>query len=292
MTDKTREREGNHMWVESIQDLTQEEYGLFRDLVYAQSGINLGDKKMQLVRARLGKRLRNLKMHGYREYYEFVKADKSGRELTELIDAISTNTTHLFRENQHFQFLEATVKGWMQGSGGQRRSSLRIWSAGCSSGEEPYSIVMTMDNLVRQFPGLQYKILATDISTRMLERASQGIFSPDRLASVPSEFKQRYFQKIKEDGEPMMQINPDLRKQITFSRLNLMDERYPFRNGFDVIFCRNVMIYFDRPTQEALVGKYTGALLTGGYLLIGHSESLNNIKHSLTYVMPTVYRKP
>lgn len=280
------------MWMETIQDLSREEYELIRDLVYAQSGINLGDQKMQLVRARLGKRLRKLNLRSYREYYERVKADPTGGEMTSLIDAISTNTTHLFRENQHFTFLESTVKQWVRGEGGSRRMPLRIWSAGCSSGEEPYSIVMTMDNLARQLPGLQYKILATDISTRMLERAAQGIFSTDRLASVPAEFKQRYFQRIKQDGEIMMQIHPDLRKQITFSRLNLMDDRFPFLHGFDAVFCRNVMIYFDRPTQENLVAKFSRVITAGGYLLIGHSESLNNIRHPLVYVMPTVYRKP
>ena len=246
---------------------------------------------MQLVRARLGKRMRSGGFKSYREYYEFVKNDRSGDELTRLIDAISTNTTHLFRENQHFDFLAKTVEHWAADAH-RRPVPIRIWSAGCSSGEEPYSIAMTMDDVQRRHTKLQFKILATDISSRMLERARTGVFPPDRLANVPPEFKRRYFLRAKENGENLMQIRPELRKLIRFARFNLMNERFPFRNGLDVIFCRNVMIYFDRPTQETLVAKFARVLNPGGYLLTGHSESLNNISHSLSYVMPTVYKQP
>lgn len=279
------------MLVDTVKELTRREYELFRELVYAQSGINLGDQKMQLVRARLGKRLRAGDFKSYREYYEFVKADRTGRELAELIDAISTNTTHLFRENQHFEFLGQAVERWVKASGSKRRIILRIWSAGCSSGEEPYSLAMTMDNAARQHPTLQYKILATDISARMLERARTGIFPIGRLANVPPEFKRRYLQRVKQGGATVMQVQPELGRQIKFARFNLIGERFPFRNGFDVIFCRNVMIYFDRPTQEALVAKFCGVMKRGGHLLVGHSESLNNIAHPFVYVMPTIYKK-
>jgi chemotaxis protein methyltransferase CheR len=280
------------MLVDTVKELTRRDYELFRKLVYAQSGIDLGDQKMQLVRARLGKRLRARGFKSYRDYYEFVKADRTRRELAELIDAISTNTTHLFRENQHFEFLAGIVKRWASASGPRRRIFLRIWSAGCSSGEEPYSVAMTMDDAARHHPALRYKILATDISTRVLARARTGIFPADRLARVPPEFRRRYFRRVKRGGETVVQIRPELGRQIKFARFNLMDERFPFRNGFDVIFCRNVMIYFDRPTQEALVAKFCHVMNRGGYLLIGHSESLNNITHPFIYVMPTIYKKP
>jgi chemotaxis protein methyltransferase CheR len=274
-----------------VQDLTREEYELFRALVYEHSGINLGDQKLQLVRARLGKRMRSGNFSSYRAYYEYVKGDASGRELTHLIDAISTNTTHLFRENQHFEFLARTVKGWLDGD--RRRSApLRIWSAACSSGEEPYSIAMVMDDLRQRHSDLQYKILATDISSRMLERAQRGVFAVEALANVPPEFKRRYFARVGSDGDVRMQIVPQLRKSIRFAPFNLMSAQFPFRNGLDVIFCRNVMIYFDRSTQQTLVGKLCNVLNPGGYLLIGHSESLNSISHTLSYVMPTVYRRP
>ena len=278
--------------MDTVRELTRREYELFCKLVYVQSGINLGDQKMQLVRARLGKRLRAGGFKSYRDYYEFVKADRTRRELAELIDAISTNTTQLFRENRHFEFLAGIVNRWASEGGPERRIFLRIWSAGCSSGEEPYSLAMTMDNAARHHPALQYKILATDISTHVLERARTGIFPAERLASVPPEFKRRYFRRVKQGGETVMQIRSELGRQIKFARFNLMDERFPFRNGFDVIFCRNVMIYFDRPTQEALVAKFCDVMNRRGYLLIGHSESLNNITHPFVYVMPTIYKKP
>lgn len=278
------------MQTDSVAELTHEEYGWFRDLVYEKAGINLGDKKMQLVRARLGKRLRAGAFKSYRAYYEHVKADASGEELTLLIDAISTNTTHLFREKNHFTWLEEAIGRWMSDTR-QMRSPIRIWSAGCSSGEEPYTIAMVMDNLTHQYSSLKFKILATDISTRMLDQARRGAFDSGKLAQVPSEFKRRYFAREGPRGEERMLITPETKKLITFARLNLMDAKYPFRNPMDIIFCRNVMIYFDRPTQEALVAKYANALSAGGYLLIGHSESLNNIKHPFSYIAPTIYQK-
>lgn len=280
------------MPVDTAKELTRTEYELFRKLVYARSGINLGDQKMQLVRARLGKLLRAGNFKSYREYYEHIKADQTGRQFDGLIDAIATNTTHLFREHQHFQFLARTVKRWVNEGRPARRTFLRIWSAGCSSGEEAYSVAMTMDDLARQYPALQYKILATDISTRMLAHAQAGIFPDDRLANVPPEFKQRYFQRVKRSGAWVLQIRPELRRQVRFARLNLVADRFPFRNRLDLILCRNVMIYFDHPTQEALVARLSRALHSGGYLLIGHSETLHNITHALTYVAPTIYRKP
>jgi chemotaxis protein methyltransferase CheR len=280
------------MLTDDVQELTRREYELFRDLIYQQSGINLGEQKMQLVRARLGKRLRSGGFRSYREYYEFVRSDTTGRELTHLIDAISTNTTHLFREQRHFDFLATMVKSWAVSESASRRMPIRIWSAGCSSGEEPYSIAMTMADLAGRCPSLQFKILATDISTQMLDRAVRGTYPPDRLASVPPEFKRRFFDRVKEDGETAMRVRPGIQGLIHFARFNLMSEQYPFRNGFDFIFCRNVMIYFDRPTQEKLVASFTRVLRAGGYLLIGHSESLNNTSHALRYVMPTVYEKP
>jgi len=278
------------MATETVAELTREEYDLFRDLIYRHAGINLGDQKLQLVRARLGARLRAGGFSSYREYYNFVKGDRSGQELTQLIDAISTNTTHLFREAKHFDFLAETARRWATDRRNPR-CPIRIWSAGCSSGEEPYTIAMTMDDLARRTKGLQFKLLATDISTRVLAKAQRGLFEADKLAKVPPEFRKRYFVSTARDGRELFQISPDIRRQIRFARLNLMDERFPFRNKIDIIFCRNVMIYFDRPTQERLVAKFAAVLAPGGYLLIGHSESLNNIKHPLAYIMPTVYQK-
>ena len=278
---------------ETIRDLTREEYNLFRRLIYAQSGINLGDQKMQLIRARLGRRLRTGRFSSYRAYYEYVKNDKSGQEMSDLIDAISTNTTHLFREKQHFDFLTQTLRKWINDSEWcARHRDVRIWSSACSSGEEPHSIAMAAHNVLRSAPNLELKILATDISTQIIKRAKAGVYEIHRLGTVPDSFRRRYFVRINQDGQACAQISPELQRIITFAHFNLMMEQFPFRRRFDMIFCRNVMIYFDRQTQETLVNKLTRHLQPGGYLLIGHSESLNPIQHALTYVQPTVYQRP
>lgn len=272
--------------------LTPEDYERFRRLIYEQSGINLGDQKQQLVRARLGKRLRSGNFASYRAYYEHVKRDKSGAELCSLIDAISTNTTHLFREQQHFEFLAQTLRGWLDDSAQRGRAGgFRFWSAGCSSGEEPHSIAMTVDDVLSARRAVDWRLLATDISTSMLERAQAGVYEAHRLGTVPDQYRRRYFVRAGGKDATLLCVKPELQARITFARFNLMQERFPFRQGFDFIFCRNVMIYFDRPTQTALVDRYTTHLRPGGYLVIGHSESLNNLQHSLRYVRPTIYQR-
>lgn len=273
-------------------DLTAGEYELFRKLIYKKSGINLGGEKMQLLRARLGKLLRQGGFPSFKAYYDRVVQDQTGNELSTLLDAISTNTTHLFREEGHFRFLKTVIQQWIEDPKWcAENKTLRIWSAGCSSGEEPYSIAMVVHDALKGSPRIQPKILATDLSTQMLSRAKRGLFEPHRVGTVPSALGQRYLRKTRSNKVPMLQVVPELRKLITFARFNLMSPTFPFRNGFHAIFCRNVMIYFDRPTQETLVAKYAKHLSPGGYLLIGHSESLNSIDHSLTYVEPTVYRR-
>ena len=275
-----------------VKDLTREDYELFRKLVYAKSGINLGEHKMQLVRARLGKRVREGGFRSFREYYHHVEDDATGGELGALLDAISTNTTHLFREIQHFNLLRDLLRRWAEDKAWCRRhSTVRIWSAACSSGEEPYSIVMTAHDVLRHFPGLSLKILASDISTQMLSAAQQGLYEAHRVGTVPAEYRQRYFQRADMGGQVVLQVVPELRRLITFTRFNLMAPTFPFKHGFHVIFCRNVMIYFDKPTQEVLVNKMATHLHEEGHLMIGHSESLNGLQHQLQYVQPTVYRK-
>jgi chemotaxis protein methyltransferase CheR len=275
-----------------VTDLRWEEYARIRDLVYAKSGINLGDGKMQLVRARLGKRLRQGGFASYGEYLRHVEKDPTGAELGALLDAISTNTTHLFREMRHFHVLRQILTGWVQDKSWRaKHTTLRIWSAASSSGEEPHSIAMVAHDVLSRTGGIDLKILATDISTQMLEKARLGLYDAHRVGTVPQEYRNRYLRKVRENGVPCLQIAPELRSVIKFARFNLMLPTFPFRQGFDVVFCRNVMIYFDRATQQTLVNKIAGHLHPGGYLMIGHSESLNTIQHPLAYVEPTVYRK-
>ncbi|MCO6437418.1 MAG: protein-glutamate O-methyltransferase [Phycisphaerae bacterium] len=276
----------------ATEDISKEQYERFRKLIYAESGINLGAEKAQLVRARLGKRLRQLNLSSYGEYYELVRSDKTGAELCNLLDAISTNTTHLFREKRHFDLLHELISRWWK-SGMKRRSTdnFRIWSAGCSSGEEPHSIAMTIADALEGNRRADVRILATDISTRMLKTAREAAYETHRLGTVPPAYCSNYFEKIHDGQGAKARLIQPLRDLITFGRFNLMAPTFPFKHGFDVIFCRNVMIYFDRPTQQGLVNRFAMHLRPGGHLFIGHSESLNGIEHPLAYVEPTVYRK-
>ena len=273
-------------------EMTADDYELIRRLVYTHSGINLGDKKAQLVRARLGKIVRAHGLRSFREYYRRVEQDTSGQELCGLLDAISTNTTHLFRERRHFHLLHKLLQDWLADRTWRaRHSEIRIWSAACSSGEEAHSIAMVAHDVLLHYSGVGLKILATDLSTQVLARARLGLYDLHRVGTVPPNLRQRYLQPVLTEAGPALQLVPHLRQAITFARLNLMSPVFPFRKQFDVIFCRNVMIYFDRTTQQTLVAKLAGQLADGGYLLIGHSETLSGITHQLTYLEPTVYRK-
>jgi len=271
--------------------LSPTEYEKVRQLVYSKSGINLGPAKQQLVRARLSKRVRDCGFSTLLDYIKYVERDQSGQELQILLDSISTNTTHLFREKVHFDFIAQQIKQWADDRDWRRsHSTLRIWSAACSSGEEPYTIAMTVHHVLSNL-GLSAKILATDISTRVLAMAKRGIYERAQLKEVPVDFRSRYFRAARNNGEWCYEIAPEIREMITFSQFNLMTPRFPFKNGFDIVFCRNVMIYFDAPTREGLIGRITQHLLPGGYLIVGHSESLNNIKQPLSYIQPTIYQK-
>jgi chemotaxis protein methyltransferase CheR len=274
-------------------ELSVRDFNQFRALVYEKCGINLGEGKIDLVRARLSKRLRQIGMNSFREYYRLVTEDASGTELVCLMDAISTNLTSFFREKKHFDFMTGhilpdTLRIRQSAPGIDRE--FRVWSAGCSSGEEPYSISITLNEFSESNPGFRFSILASDISTKVLDKAIAGVYDYDRLAGMPTAVRNRFFLKGNGKMDGLVKVKPILRNPVTFRRVNLM-EPFPFNEHFDLIFCRNVMIYFDKPTQEKLVSKYYGSLKPGGYLFIGHSESLMGIKHSFQYIQPTIYRK-
>jgi len=271
-------------------ELTDREYELFRKLVYSHSGINLGSEKQHLVRARLGKRLRQGGFSSFKAYYDHVLNDNTGEEMAMLLDAISTNTTHFFREKRHFELLAKTIKQKIEELG-NRTWQIRIWSAGCSSGEEPYSIAMTVHDIIKHNTNVELKLLATDLSVKVLSKAKLGVYEAIRLGTLPPGFARTYFRRCGGRTSSQVQVIPDIRQLVTFARFNLMQDKFPFRYQFDAIFCRNVMIYFDRPTQEALIARYYEHLKPGGLFLIGHSESLNALRHQYSYVEPASYRK-
>ena len=263
----------------------------FSELVYRQCGINLHDGKKALLQARLTKRLRATHIDSYEDYYQYLQ--NNPKEMVHFLDSVSTNLTFFFRESQHFDFLESiALPGLLEEKQAAKNNRLRIWSAGCSTGEEPYSLAMCVLGHMDSPQRWDFKILATDISTRVLEAASGGIYAEEKVLKVPPELRRQYFEKCGEvDGKPAYEASPALKRLITFRRLNLKDP-FPFKGLFDYIFCRNVMIYFDKQTQEALIQKMTGFLSPGGYLFVGHSESLTGLSHALSYVKPAVYRKP
>lgn len=261
-------------------------FNQFRDIIYDRSGITLGPHKLALLSARLGKRMRALSLDRHEAYLKHLMDDQTGTELVQLLDAISTNLTSFFRETPHFELLTKLVTQWLDG--GARR--LRIWSSACSSGEEPYSIAITLHDLAQQY-NADIKILATDISTRVLKHARDGIYDKTRLQQIPSMLRHSAFRPAPEAGKDKYEIMPHLKEMILFRRLNLVESPYPLKGPLDLIFCRNVMIYFDNKVREQLLGEFHRLLKPGGYLLVGHSESLTSCRHPFKSLRPSVYRK-
>ena len=266
------------------------EFDFIRSLVYERSRINLGPDKRQLVSARLGKRLRATNLPTLTEYCRLLKEPGSEQELGHLIDAISTNHTFFFREIAHFDFLRATaIPEMIERSRAERWSKLRVWSAACSSGEEPYSIAMTLAECAGNMP---WHIDATDISNRILAKAAAAIYDREPISRLPLETVRTHFQRGFGPQDGNFRVKAELRDRVSFHQLNLLEGQPPFSEPFQVIFCRNVMIYFDRETQEELVARLARRLVPGGYLMVGHSESLTHLKHGLQSIRPAIYRKP
>lgn len=266
--------------------LSAQDYERFRALVYEESGISLGDNKQSLLVSRLSKRLRVLALSTFHDYYELVTQDSSREEFTRMLDLISTNKTDFFREPKHFDFLRDRILPDLETT-----KRIRIWSSACSTGEEPYSIAITLYEHVADPARWNFQVLASDLSTRVLAKAASGLYEEDRIRGVPPDVVKRHFLKGRGNQEGRVKVKPHLGKMITFRRVNLMNDRFPVKHPLDVIFCRNVMIYFDRPTQETLVNKFYTYLKPGGYLFIGHSESLQWVNHAFTHVAPTIYWK-
>ena len=273
-----------HMWFE----LSDKDFSNFRKLIYEKCGINLHSGKRELLKARLAKILRNSEFTSVKEYYRYLTEKASDQEIIPLLDTISTNLTSFFREPSHFEFLsESAIPELLNRKEGQK---LKVWCAACSSGEEAYSIAITLLESIQCARLNGVHVLATDISTRMLSTAKQGVYDKDNIGKIPYELQRTYFKKGIRKWVGYYRVKPELQRIITFKRFNLM-EPFPFNQDFDVIFLRNVMIYFDKPTQETLVKKCYENLEQGGYFFIGHSESLTGIKHKFTYVKPSVYQK-
>lgn len=253
-------------------------------LVHETCGISLRDGKQELVKARLMKRMRELAISDFAVYLERVKTDHTGAELDRMLDLLTTNKTSFFRESQHFDLLRTAVIPELPG----RR--IRVWSAACSSGEEPYTIAMTLRACLPSPDSFDARILATDISTRVLAKARAATYEAETLASLPPGYAGRFFTGVDAGGRRLYRVVDEVRRLVSLARLNLL-EAWPMKGPFDAVFCRNAMIYFDKPTQEALVNRYWSLLRPGGWLFVGHSESLAGMKHPFEYIQPAAYRK-
>ncbi len=272
-------------------DLTDRDFRNFSALIYEKSGINLHHGKRELLKARLAKVLRQFDFESVGEYYDHLMKDTSGDAFIPLLDVISTNLTAFLREPKHFEFLAETAVPELFLQGGSRGSGpIRIWCAGCSSGEEAYSIAMTLLEALPENRHSDLSILGTDISTRMLQLAERGVYEAARVDKVPYAMRRQYFQKGVNRWSGFYRVKSAVRDLVRFQRLNFI-EPFAFSHPFEVVFCRNVMIYFDKQTQEGLVNRFHEVLQSPGYLFIGHSESLTGIHHRFRYVRPSVYRK-
>jgi len=263
-------------------------YRKFCDFIYEQSGITLKEGKESLVSARIGKRMRVNRIVAPKEYLNFVKGDLTGKELVHMLDAISTNLTYFYREPSHFDTLREILTAWKR----KGQLTFRIWCAAASTGEEPYSLAMTTLDVLGEDVA-DVRILATDISTRVLARCKQGVYDEKRLKDVPPNFRERFFDRSKDraTGDVTFSAKQNLRNILFFKRFNLSTPPFPMRGPMDVIFCRNVMIYFDNRVRQNLVDEMHRLLKPGGYLMVGHSESLAGVNTPFRRSGPATYIK-
>ncbi len=273
-----------------LKPITTSEFWALRDLVYQRFGINLTEQKQSLVTSRLQALLSTQGFSSFADYYRFLLEDRTNQGLDELINRISTNFSYFYRESTHFDFfVKIALPQLLKDQRSKGGNDIRIWTAGCSTGEEPYMLIMLMMEAL----GLEYTqwsagLLATDISERVLTIASQGVYPEDRVSRVPANLRQKYFRPA---GAGLVAVHERVKSEITLRRFNLMNTEFPFKKPFHMIFCRNVMIYFDKPTRDALIRRFHQITEPGGYLFIGHSETISRDQNMYKYVMPACYQR-
>jgi len=270
-------------------EFSRANFDYIRDLVKRNTGINLTDAKQQLVFSRLARRLRALGLNKFNEYTEYLE-NNYDKELVELTNAITTNLTSFFRESHHFDFLENTFLPEIYKKKMLTGKSIRIWSAGCSTGEEPYSITITVKENLPPGNDWDIKVLATDLDSNVVQKAKSGIYAEERVADMKAERMRKWFNRGSGSQAGNVKASSKLLEFITFKQLNLMNE-WPMKGKFDLIFCRNVVIYFDKPTQKILFDRYADLLTPGGYLIVGHSETLFKVTDRFKLLGKTIYQK-
>ncbi len=266
--------------------ITEKEFSLIKDYIKKNYGISLGADKKSLVYSRLKNILDKNGLSNFTEYYEYLVNDKTGMASMTFIDKMTTNHTFFMREIDHFEFLKETVLPKIEKT--EPNKDVRIWCAGCSSGEEAYTLEIILDEYFKNKGSWDTELLATDISTAVLSKAIKGRYTKEQIKPLNENWKEHYFKSV---NNRQVEVIDRIKKNITFRKFNLMEKHFPFKKKFQVIFCRNVMIYFDDATRAELVKKFYDASEKGAYLFIGHSETLNNIDTDYEYIMPAVYRK-
>lgn len=273
------------------------EFRLFRELIYRVAGISLTDAKRSLVQSRLGKRLRHYNLTSFMDYYRILEEDTGGIiELPEFINCITTNKTDFYREEHHFSFVTKSIVPEYVAAArvGRLDRRIRVWHAGCSTGEEPYTMAMTLLEALDGKGDWDVRLLASDLDTNVLNIAQRGVYNVERVEAIPNPLLRKYFLRSRSFDDPEYMAKPVLKSLIKFKQINLTAEGWPIRSDvrFDIIFCRNVVIYFDKPTQRRLFERFAGLLKPGGYLFIGHSESLIDVSDAFVSLGKTIYRLP
>jgi len=276
----------------SVRDetISGRDYARLRELIYAEAGIHLGTERKTMLEMRIKRRLKILNLDSYGTYCDYLFGHSGLKnEITHLIDVVTTNKTDFFRESAHFDFLtQKALPDLTQRSPGRQ---VLLWSAGCSTGEEPYTMAIVLSEYGLTHPGFRFRILASDISTTVLAKAEQGVYTNDIVAPVQPLLRRKYFMRSCEPGSDRVRVVPELRRMVEFRRLNFMDGDYGMSEKADAIFCRNVIIYFDRPTQERILQRLSNCLVPGGYMFVGHAETLHDMKLPLEPVAPALYRR-
>ena len=272
--------------IQNTHEVSDEDFNFIRDLVYKLSRISIGPNKRVMVLSRISRRMRALQLDSIKAYCDYIKKPVGSKELCALIDAISTNHTYFFREAQHFSYLTKQI---LNKRNEQSLSSFKVWSAASSSGEEPYSFGMALMEHTRSTSGFNWRMDATDISTTVLERAKKACYPAHMLERVPDDYIKNYC--TKKASDETFTISKDIQRRIQFQQANLFELPASIASDYDLIVCRNVMIYFDRTTREQLIGSLTRRLKPNGTLFVGHSESLNGIHTNLKMICPAIYKK-
>jgi len=288
-TDESAAHVSEHKLAGPELDLSDRDFKEIREIIWNMTGISMGSSKRQLIYRRLQTRLKATGINTFRGYLELLrKGDPEEREA--FSNAVTTNLTSFFREQHHFDYFARSIIPEIVAGQGNSGKRLRIWSAGCSTGEEPYSIAITLKESLADLALWDAKLLCTDLDSDVLSAARAGIYTQDRVEKIPPQRLRRWFRKSHQPDDGRVKVSPELQNLITFKQLNLMDD-WPMQGPFDVIFCRNVVIYFDKPTQRVLMERFANILKDDGYLILGHSESLKNVSDRFTMLGHTIYRR-